>query len=258
MRNSMCEPTGRRGRAGLRAAALAGCGALAMAFAPPAAAQKETLSITGEVTGSLAFTTDYRFRGISQTFRDPAIQGGLEFTTPGRFYVGTWASIVDKLTYANSRGFEWDIYGGYRAPLGGAWTLDVGAIQYLYPSVSRYGTLEAYAGVSYDWLSFKYYYALSNRFFGTENARGSQYFDLTAAYPLREDLTLIGHIGNQLVSGNSGDYIDYRVGLTKQWRGFDWSASIYGTDVDAATTNIAGRTVQLGARGLVLAISKTF
>src|SRR5688500_5572232 len=78
------------------------------------AQQKETFSVSGTMVGNLTLTSDYRFRGVSQTFGDPAIQGGLDFTLPSNFYIGTWASMVDKEIYANTRGFELDIYGGYK------------------------------------------------------------------------------------------------------------------------------------------------
>ncbi len=233
-------------------------GTVVMAFSSPAMADKVDWSVNGDVSGSLTLTSDYRFRGISQTFRDPAIQGGLELVTPGRFYVGTWGSMVDKQLYTNSSGFEIDLYGGYRTEIGQGWGLDVGLIQYLYPSVSEFSTLEAYAGVSWEGLSLKFYNSLSNRFFGTPNARNSQYIDLTATYPLGNNFTAIGHVGAQRVTNNSGDALDYRIGVVKAWRGFDFGASFYGTDVDRDATNQAGRTVGLGENGLVFSVGKAF
>ena len=95
-------------------------------------------------------TSDYRFRGVSRTFGDPAIQGGLDVTLPSNFYIGTWASIVDKEIFANSRGFELDIYGGYKWQLRQGLVIDVGLLQYLFPSESEFSTLEGYAVVSYE------------------------------------------------------------------------------------------------------------
>ena len=177
---------------------------------------------------------------------------------PSNFYVGTWASIVDKNQFANSRGFEWQINAGYRAKLWEGARLDVGLVQYMYPSESHYSTLEAYGGVTWKWFNFKLYNAMSNRFFGTEGARNSRYFDFNVVYPLYPDLKLIGHVGNQLISGNDGDHIDYRLGLEKMWKGLAWGVSWYGTDVDVSTTNLAGRTVNLGGRATVLSIRKEF
>ena len=96
--------------------------------------------MTGSATGSLTLTTDYRFRGVSRTFGDPALQGGVEFTLPSNFYLGTWASVVDKEIFANSRGFEWDIYGGYKWRMREGLVIDVGLMQYLFPTESLYST----------------------------------------------------------------------------------------------------------------------
>lgn len=229
----------------------------ANAAGPATTADDRTLSVTGSLTGSLTATTDYRFRGVSQTFGDPALQAGVDFTLPSNFYVGAWTSMVDKEIFANSRGFEIDLYGGYKWALGNGLVLDVGLLQYLYPTESLYSTLEGYAGVSWQWLSFKYSRALSNRFFGVQDARGSDYFDLTATYPIGNGFNLIGHYGVQRIE-NGGDYTDVRVGVTKDWRGFTWGASVYDTDSTFAFTNRAGRTRDLGDRALVLSVSKAF
>jgi uncharacterized protein (TIGR02001 family) len=234
---------------------------LAVGMAAPTASiaqQNETLSISGNLTGNLAFTTDYRFRGVSRTFGDPALQGGVDFTLPSNFYVGAWASMIDKEIFANTRGFEVDIYGGYKRRLREGLLVDVGLLQYLFPTESLYSTLEGYVGVSYEWLSFKYSHSLSNRFFGVRNARGSQYYDLTARYPLGNGLHAIGHYGIQRIHDNGGDYTDWRIGITKDWKGATWGVSYFDTDSTFDFTNRAGRTRDLGEGGFVLSVSKAF
>jgi uncharacterized protein (TIGR02001 family) len=84
--------------------------------------------------GNVGLTTDYVFRGISQTFNDPAVQGGVDFTC-GRFYAGVWASNVDfgAISPGDAVGnIEIDIYAGFKHGLGPV-TLDVGFIYYAYP-----------------------------------------------------------------------------------------------------------------------------
>lgn len=222
------------------------------------AQQQETLSVTGSPGGNLTLTNDYRFRGLSRTFGDPALQGGMDFTMPSNFYIGTWASVVDKEIFANSRGFELDIYGGYKRQLGGGLLLDVGLLQYLFPSESEFNTLEGFAGLGYRWLTFKYYYTLSNRYFGAGGAKGTQYLDFEATYPLGNGLNVVGHYG--ILRGESGarDYSDWRFGVTKDWSGFTFGLSYVDTDSDFEFTNRAGRTRDLGDGGLVLSVSKVF
>jgi uncharacterized protein (TIGR02001 family) len=238
--------------------ALGALTALSLGSGPAGAQQKETLSVSGTLVGNLTLTSDYRFRGVSQTFGDPAFQAGADFTMPSNFYVGTWASMVDKEIYANSRGFEVDIYGGYKWQMRQGLVVDVGLLQYLYPTESLYSTLEGYVGVSYEWLSFKYSHSLSNRFFGVADARGSQYYDFTATYPISSGFNLVGHYGIQRIHDNGGDYTDWRLGVTKDWKGFTFGASYYDTDSTFEFTNRAGRTRDLGEGGIVLSVTKVF
>lgn len=249
--------------ASLIATVAVGTLAAALVASPAANAQQsggqnKTLSVSGTLSGNLAITSDYRFRGVSRTFGDPAIQGGLDFTLPSNFYVGIWASIVDKEIFANSRGYEVDLYGGYKWQLRDGMVVDVGLLQYLFPSSSDFSTLEAYAGVSYRWLYFKYYYTLSNEYFGAGNADGTQYLDFGANYPLGNGLNVLGHYG--ITRGQSGarDYTDWSVGVTKDWRGFTFGLSYVDTDSDFDFTNRSGRTRDLGNGGFLVSVSKRF
>lgn len=93
-------------------------------------------------TANIGATTDYVFRGFSQTNEDPAIQGGIDATC-GRFYVGFWGSNVDFGPVAN---VEMDFYGGFKTKTGPiSW--DFGLIYYAYP-----GSISA---ADVDYLEFK-------------------------------------------------------------------------------------------------------
>jgi uncharacterized protein (TIGR02001 family) len=86
------------------------------------------------VSGNVGLTTDYVFRGISQTAEDPALQGGVDLTC-GRFYAGVWGSNVDfgaAGPFDTLVNLEVDLYGGYRFSTGPVkW--DLGFIYYSYP-----------------------------------------------------------------------------------------------------------------------------
>jgi uncharacterized protein (TIGR02001 family) len=75
---------------------------------------------------NVGLTSDYVFRGISQSTEDAAIQGGVDFNC-GHFYVGFWGSSV---TIGN--GTEIDFYGGFKRNFGRV-AIDVGLIYYSYP-----------------------------------------------------------------------------------------------------------------------------
>lgn len=160
--------------------------ALIGAFAAPAAvqtamaAEEAAPASPHTLTANVGLVSDYRFRGISQTFGLPAIQGGIDYSHASGLYVGTWASNVYGgnnfsglgVNYYNG-GMEWDFYGGFKFTPVEDLTFDIGGLYYYYPGAAyatnattsaKYDNFELYAGVSYKWLSFKYNYALTNYF----------------------------------------------------------------------------------------------
>ena len=84
------------------------------------------------ITGNLGFFSDYRFRGISQTAKHPAVQGGFDYAHASGFYAGTWASNVSHYSYTDAN-MEWDFYGGYNYKLNDDIGLTAGGIYYFYP-----------------------------------------------------------------------------------------------------------------------------
>jgi len=116
----------------------------ATSFAAPALAQEEEpaggdggLDITGTLTG----VSDYRFRGVSASDRDPAIQGSVDVTWHG-FYVGAWASSIARTDGTN---VELDLYAGYAGSAGPV-DYEIGAIAYLYPG--GHGNANIYEGTA--------------------------------------------------------------------------------------------------------------
>lgn len=117
-------------------------GALFAAASAPAFAEDSKLGISANV----ALTTDYVFRGISQTLNDPAVQGGLDATW-NMFYVGFWASNVD-FGAGDPADLEIDWYGGIR-PTWKNLNFDFGILFYTYPDTGGgYDVTEGKAGVS--------------------------------------------------------------------------------------------------------------
>ena len=109
--------------------ALAGIVSAAPAFAQdaaPAAAPPVTVS------GNVTLVTDYRFRGVSQTAGDPAIQGGITLTHESGFYVGTWASSIKGGDALGD--MELDLFGGWSGKLSEGLSFDGGLLYYAYPT----------------------------------------------------------------------------------------------------------------------------
>lgn len=119
------------------------------------------------VTGSVGVVTDYRFRGVSLSGGDPAIQGGATITHESGFYVGTWGSSIDDGGTGVYGDVELDIFGGWSGSLSEGIGLDVGLLYYAYPSnaagadgeyfepyatlTGTFGPVQAKLGVAYAW-----------------------------------------------------------------------------------------------------------
>ena len=122
----------------LYAAALA-----AMAGAPLAASAQSTADEKADTTtaptapitisGAATIASDYRFRGVSQTDRQMAVQGGVTVAHESGLYVGTWASNLAGWGTFGGANMELDLIGGYKAKLADNAALDVGLTWYMYP-----------------------------------------------------------------------------------------------------------------------------
>lgn len=84
-----------------------------------------------EWSATITGTTDYDFRGVSQTAGDPALQGSLDFES-GLFYASIWGSNVDFGPDVDGD-LEVDVVAGLAGELDGGWRWDTGATYYFYP-----------------------------------------------------------------------------------------------------------------------------
>jgi len=102
------------------------------------------------VSGSATLTSDYRFRGVSQTDEGMAIQGGFTVSHESGFYVGTWGSNLSGWGTFGGANMELDIYAGFAFPVGEG-TLDTGVTWFMYPSgADTTDFAELYAKLSGD------------------------------------------------------------------------------------------------------------
>lgn len=225
-------------------------------------------------TGSIALTSDYVFRGVSQTNQDPALQAGLEYATDSGFYVGSWGSNVSWLSDLSAAGtpvsssLELDVYGGYRGKFSDKVSYDVGALYYWFPGDFPSGfnsanTGEVYAGVTvapFAGTTFgaKYSYAVTD-LFGYTDSEGSGYLDVSANWEFTPGWTLNAHGGKQWVENNAiAEYADWKVGVTKAFaNGFSAALAYSDTDADQAFfTNPHGNF--LADDTVALTVTKTF
>lgn len=194
-----------------------------VALSAPIAAQAAEES-PHHFSANVTLTSDYVFRGISQTGGEPAIQGGFDYTHSSGFYLGTWASNVgwlEDFQGYESGNMEIDLYGGYRGSIGKSdFTFDVGGIYYFYPGDNNgpfpdADTGEIYGGLGWKWFTVKYSYYLTDEVFGIPGD-DSDYFDVSASYPVGETgLTLGAHWGTfSWDDTDAADYDDWSVSAT--------------------------------------------
>ena len=221
-----------------------------------------------EVTGNLGLTSDYRFRGVSQSQNAPAVQGGVDYAHSSGLYVGNWNSSVSSQLYTNGSGVESDLYAGYKKDIYKGITVDVGSYNYFYPRAttagtgSNFDTYEGYVGLGYGPVSVKYNRTLGNGYFGTANAQGTAYYQADVAYPIAgSKISLLAHAGKTNVANSSSlDYNDYNFGVGYDLQGWALAAKYY-TNGDKTSTFNTANTVngqKLYRNAAVFSVSKAF
>lgn len=236
--------------------------ALASAFALPAVAADAP-----PVSFNVGLTSNYLYRGISQSGAKPALQGGVDYAHASGFYAGAWASTISWLKdfgTASSAPLEIDTYAGYKGAVE-AVSYDVGFLRYNYPGTYNAGatkadTNEIYGAVTYNIVTAKLSYSLGD-LFGVPNAGGSTYFELNANYPLGDSgVTLGGHYGKQTFTGTTVDtaatYGDYKLSASKDFSGYVVSGALSGTDAGAFYTDLNGK--ELGKTTVVFSVTRAF
>lgn len=226
-----------------------------LAASIPFAAQAQDKASAVTVTGSVGLTSDYRFRGVSQSDRDMAVQGGITVSHQSGLYVGTWASNLAGWGTFGGANMELDLIGGYKAQIGNGATLDVGLVWYMYPGGANNtdfaepyaklsgttGPLSLTAGVAYA----PKQYALAN-VSAASNSRGQKEDNLYlwgdgALAIAGTPFTAKAHIGHS--DGNpglgpngtsvtpTGQYWDWSLGVDTTWRNLTLNLSYVDTDI---------------------------
>lgn len=246
---------------------------LAAAFTSPAVQSAEPTP-EHSLSGNLGLFSQYIFRGLRQTDKDPALQGGFDYSHSSGIYLGTWATNVSWLRdfglYRSGGSLEWDFYGGYKGTFGNTdFGYDVGLLYYWYPGNTAAGavkanSLEAYGSLSWKWLSAKYSRSLRDKTFGVPDSRGTWYLDLSANVPVTEQFALQAHWGKQKFRSNDGadndslTYEDWKIGATFALP-MDFTIGAYYTDTNAkkrAYTDTNGHFV--GKESFVVFLQKSF
>lgn len=224
-------------------------------------------------TGSVAFTTDYKFRGISQTTNNAAVQGSLTLNHDSGAYFTAWGSSIA----AANGGLELDTLLGYAGSSGDI-GYDVGVMRYNYPGNDggqaanngrkRFSYNEAYASVSM--MGAKVGGAVSDDYFGDSGSFHYLYADYSKE--VFQGFGVVAHVGynkfgsaagmnRALGTSSTGEnsYVDYKAGITKSIEGIGFELAYIGTDIKR-TDLLDGNGAQsnIGQGEAVLTATKSF
>jgi uncharacterized protein (TIGR02001 family) len=179
-----------------------------------------------ETTASVAMTTDYVWRGISQSDGNFAVQGSFDYSND-MFYAGAWASSVDD--FGVDATSELDLYVGF-TPSAGPVDFDIGLLGYFYPGADDIDFLELMVGASIsasEELTFGASAYLANDFGNTGS--DALYLEVNSAYAFSEETSVSGAYGNQDVD-LFGEYDTWNIGVSHAMHGFTLDLRYHDTD----------------------------
>ena len=214
-----------------------------------------------------AVTTDYRYRGLSQSRGKPALSAGVDYSHKSGFYLGAWASTIKWIkddgrkvggVDSGNANLEIDLFGGYKGEIAKDFGYDVGVLQYWYPS-NKYtnvsgtsaNTTELYGALTYGVVTAKYSRSMTNLFgfaAPNTNSKGSGYLDLSANFDLGNGWSVAPHIGHQKVKSFSDySYTDYSVTVNKDLgNGLVVSGAFIGTDAGKDSAGVPWYATPVG------------
>lgn len=229
--------------------------------APDLGAAGDPLTISGGVT----LASQYRFRGISRSGEDVAIQGTVTLAHDSGFYAGAFASSLRGYGGRGGSDVELDLYAGYATPVASGVTLDAGLLYYAYPGseggdfeffepyASLSGTLgpaTAKAGVAYAWEQ--------DGLGGNSNVY--VFGDLSAGIP-NTPVTLKSHVGysrGDTPLTPSGDYVDWLIGADYVRGKFTLGLAYVDTDLTAKQAARGGATKDIVDSAVVVSLTAAF
>ena len=108
---------------------------------------------SAEFESNVALSSEYMWRGMTQTDGQPAVSGGFDISGESGAYFGVWGSNVE---YGDDATMELDYYLGYAGELDNGLNYDIGYLLYDFPGAD-YDAEEIYLGLGYSYFGFTYY-----------------------------------------------------------------------------------------------------
>jgi uncharacterized protein (TIGR02001 family) len=143
--------------------------------------------------------SDYDFRGVSQSGKDPALQASADYAFANGLSIGAWASNID---FGNDEDIELDLYLNYAGKINDTFSWTAGGTLYMYPSGDAQDDYpEIYAGFNAGAFSFKQWYSWD--FGALPQSVDALYSEANYTVPVGESFSLAFHAGYAW-----GDYWD--------------------------------------------------
>lgn len=194
-----------------------------------------------ELSANIGATSNYVWRGVTQTDDATAVSGGLDYAHESGFYAGTWASNVD---FDDDTTGEVDFYGGFSNTLDMGLGYDVGVIYYAYPGANDdLDFTEVYGKLNYTWVvdwSAGVSYTVDKE--DDDADTNDVYYDLGASYEVAPTWTVAGTVGYyDFDDDDASDYTHYLVGVTKSAGALgDFTLSVSVADAQSGEDSIDG------------------
>ncbi|MDX2423771.1 MAG: TorF family putative porin [Amphritea sp.] len=217
-----------------------------------------------DIGTNLTLTSDYRYRGISQSNEEVAIQGGIDWFNDTGFYASIWASNVDFFApsnpYDDDASVEFDVWAGYAGNITDQFSYDATLYYYSYPgdNIDQNFT-ELSLGLNYADFRLGYSYADDYLNLGLNN----QYLEANYSTELTVGINLSLHLGksfgevyNNTATIGLDEYMDYSISLSKTFNDLDFSLTYMDTDI--AKTFAVDSDHLANQDAVVFSINRTF
>jgi uncharacterized protein (TIGR02001 family) len=210
-----------------------------------------------ELSGTVTAVSDYDFRGVSLSAKDPALQGSIDYSMDSGFYVGAWASNIDYGRGVDGD-IEVDLYAGFAGETETGLGWDVGLVWYVYPGADDIDDYpEIYFGLSYNVFEFKQWY--TNDLSGSDE--NAFYTEANASFELPANFGLNVHGGyswGDAFDDVDSEYFDYSIGVAYTLGNFDLELKWVDTTLDRNDAFFSSDDVFNSEGRVIFAVSTTF
>jgi len=206
-------------------------------------------------SANLAITSNYIWRGISQTDNGLAIQGGFDVAHTSGLSAGVWGSNVQDNEGDYLNGVEFDFYANYGFKVSNV-DLSVGYIAYYYQSFTNLNFSEINVAATYAGVTAKVSKEISNSSDGSGFTDHGYYYELGYTYsiPAVKGLDLGLHYGWAEYANVTEE--DYSVSLTYPVAGF--AATIAYSNAPGATNRTWNTNNSINKDIFAVTLKKTF